>query len=485
MKNINQSLKIARETLLAPTALTDQQINRLLNQLLDYQVDAADLYFQDICHESWSLENGEIKNGDLTCAQGVGIRAVKGETTGFAYSENLQFNALNSAVQAARSIAQSSSTSKTIALKPLNIQPLLYAPINPLITTRDQDKIDLLKGIDSLARSLDPCIMQVKANLEAQHEVVLIVRHDGEMIPDVRPIVRMHVSIIAERNGRREYGYASEGCRADYLYFSKENIAETLVKEAVRQALVNLEAIPAPAGQMPVVLGSGWAGVLIHEAVGHGLEGDFNRKGSSAFKDRIGERVASPACTIVDEGTLVGSCGSLTVDDEGTATQKTVLIEKGILKGYMQDNLNARLMGTQSTGNGRRESYAHLPMPRMTNTYLLPGQYTPQEIINSVDKGIYAVNFSGGQVDITSGKFVFSTCEAYLIEKGKIVQPIKGATLIGHGPDALTRVSMVGNDLKISRTGFCGKNGQTVPVGVGQPTMKIDSLTVGGSLVSS
>jgi TldD protein len=477
------SLNLARQILLEPAALSDRQLNRLLDNLLSYHIDSADLYFQSTHTETWSLEDGLVKNGGFNIDQGVGIRAISGEKTGFAYSEDLHFDALMSATNAARSIAKHGQLLSAAHFKHPSLRPLLYQPVNPLLSISDAQKLALLQDVDSMARSMHPAICQVNASLQAHHEIVLIVNHEGQLVADVRPVVRMNVSVIAERNGRREQGFAGEGKRADYQLFIQGNTAHRLVEESVRQAILNLEAGPAPAGTMPVVLGSGWAGVLTHEAVGHGLEGDFNRKGSSAFSGRIGERVASSICTIVDDGTLPNRCGSLNIDDEGNATEHTVLIENGILKNYMQDSLNARLMGVKSTGNGRRESYAHLPMPRMTNTYILPGQHTPEEIIASVDKGLYAVNFSGGQVDITSGKFVFSACEAYLIENGKITRPVKGATLIGNGPDALTRVSMVGNDLQLDPgIGFCGKNGQTVPVSVGQPTLKIDALTVGGTL---
>jgi TldD protein len=475
-------LLLAKQALLEPAALSESQLSQLLNQLLGKQVDMADLYFQLRQEESWFLEEGIIKSGAFGIEQGVGVRVVNGESTGFAYSEDLHYSALTSAAQAARSIAkQGALIAPQKNLRPFTSIEPLYLADNPLNTVSQQEKIVLLQQIEASARQFTE-ITQVQASLHAQYEIILIVRHDGLIAADVRPLVRLDVSVIAERNGRREQGFTGMGGRTDYRYFLLGKQIDKLVEEAVNQAVINLESVPAPAGTMPVVLGPGWPGVLLHEAVGHGLEGDFNRKGHSAFSGRMGDRVATPHCTIVDNGTLPGQRGSLTIDDEGTPTQCTVLIEKGILKGYMQDTLNARLMGTQSTGNGRRESYAHLPLPRMTNTYMLPGNYAPEEIIKSVDHGLYAVNFSGGQVDITSGKFVFSACEAYLIEKGKITRPVKGATLIGNGPDVLTRVSMVGNDLKLdSGVGTCGKQGQTVPVSVGQPTLKIDALTVGGT----
>jgi TldD protein len=480
----NQSLNIARERLLSPSALSDNQLTTLIDYLLGYKIDAADLYFQSVRHESWVLENGLVKNGGFSIEQGVGIRAVSGEKTGFAYSQDLHFPALVAAAQAARSIARQSTRIRRVAVNMPSVRQPLYQPKNPLSSLCDEDKLDLLNPLDSMARRISSAVIQVNASIQAQHEIVLLVCHDGKFVADVRPMVRMNVSIIAESNGRREQGTASEAIRADYARFVTDNTAGQLVEEAVRQAVINLDAEPAPAGTMPVVLGPGWPGVLIHEAVGHGLEGDFNRKGTSAFSGRLGKKVASPLCTIVDNGTLPEHCGSLHIDDEGTPTQNTVLIEKGILKQYMQDNLNARLMNMESTGNGRRESYMHLPMPRMTNTYMLPGEDDPEDIIASVDRGLYAADFSGGQVDITSGKFVFSASKAYLIENGKITRPVKGATLIGNGPDVLTRVSAVGNDLKIAKHGWCGKEGQTIPVSVGQPTLKIDSLTVGGTVQS-
>lgn len=478
----NSQLILAEEALLAPTALSESQLTGLLGSILGNKIDSADLYFQRLHQESWSLEEGIVKSGGFEIEQGVGIRAISGDKTGFAYSEDLDFPALTAAAHAARSIAKQTATHQKICLKPVTAK-ILYPSLSPLNSISDAEKIALLQQLDRQARALNPCITQVNASLSAQHEIVLILRHDGMLAADVRPLIRVNVSVIAERNAKREQGFAGGGGRMDYQQFLAANTATELAEEAVRQAILNLEAIPAPAGTMPVVLGPGWPGVLLHEAIGHGLEGDFNRKGSSAFSGRIGERVASPYCTVVDNGSIPNRRGSLTIDDEGTPTQCTTLIENGILKAYMQDTLNARLMGGQSTGNGRRESYAHLPMPRMTNTYMLAGPHTPEEIFASVDRGIYAANFSGGQVDITSGKFVFSACEAYLIEKGKVTRPVKGVTLIGNGPDVLTHVSMVGNDLKLdSGIGSCGKEGQTVPVGVGQPTLKIDTLTVGGTI---
>jgi TldD protein len=478
---MKQAVEIAHKELLVPAGLTEHQLEKILGRMLGQNIDNADLYFQISHFESWSLEDGIVKEGAFSLDRGVGIRAMSGEKTGFAYSDDIYLPALEQAAQAARSIAriggeQSIKISTTVAGHDL------YTSDNPLASISEQEKIELLKRLDDEARRQDPRVKQVMISLAGAHEVILVMRSDGTIAADVRPLVRMNVEVIAEANGHRERGSMGGGARADYRYFLDDDRVLNYAREAVRQALVNLEAVPAPAGAMPVVLGPGWPGVLLHEAIGHGLEGDFNRKGSSAFSGRIGERVAAPGCTIVDDGTLPGRRGSLNVDDEGTLTQCTVLIENGILKTYMQDRLNARLMGLAPTGNGRRESYAHCPMPRMTNTYMLPGSFAPEEIIRSVKKGLYAVNFGGGQVDITSGKFVFSASEAYLIEDGKITRPVKGATLIGNGPDVLTRVSMIGNDLELdSGIGTCGKDGQSVPVGVGQPTLKIDTLTVGGT----
>ncbi len=477
----DQPLDIARQTMLAPGALDEGALERVLGRLLSRQVDYADLYFQFSRHESWMLEDGIVREGHHGIDEGVGVRAVSGEKTGFAYSDEIALPALTEAAGAARAIARSGQSAQVQAWqRPPGHR--LYAPLDPVESLGADEKISLLRRLDEEARRLDPRVKQVVVSLAGVHEVILVAASDGTFAADVRPLVRLNVSVIAEDGDRREQGSAGGGGRTDYRHFLDGDRGLEFAREAVRQALVNLESVPAPAGPMPVVLGPGWPGVLLHEAVGHGLEGDFNRKGSSAFAGRIGEQVASPLCTVVDDGTLEGRRGSLNLDDEGTPTRHTVLIENGILKGYMQDKLNARLMNTVSTGNGRRESYAHLPMPRMTNTYMLAGEPDPAEIIASVDKGLYAVNFGGGQVDITSGKFVFSTSEAYLIEKGKVTRPVKGATLIGNGPDVLTRVSMVGNDLALDRgVGVCGKEGQSVPVGVGQPTLKVDTLTVGGT----
>ncbi len=479
---MSNSLETARSTLLEPTGITEQDIDRVLGQIMDRDVDYADLYFQYSRHESWSLEEGQVKSGAHSIDQGVGVRAVSGEKTGFAYSDEFLLPALSDAADAARAIARQSGTSHT---QPIVWQRgggvALYTPADPLASIPDEDKVRLLERVEQEARRQDARVTQVMASLAGVHEVVMVARSDGVMAADIRPLVRLNVTAIVEQDGRREQGSAGGGGRFTYRYFDEADRCLEYAREAVRQALVNLDAVESPAGTMQVVLGPGWPGILLHEAIGHGLEGDFNRKGTSAFSGRVGERVATPQCTVVDDSTIADRRGSLSVDDEGTPAQNTVLIEDGILKCYMQDMLNARLMGVAPTGNGRRESFAHLPMPRMTNTYMLAGKYDPNEIVASVDKGLYAVNFGGGQVDITSGKFVFSASEAYLIENGKVTRPVKGATLIGNGPDVLTRVSMVGNDLQLDPgVGTCGKDGQSVPVGVGQPTMRIDGLTVGG-----
>ncbi len=474
-------LQLATQLLLEPGGLDQGDLARVLDRLMGRQVDAADLYFQATRFESWVLEDGIVKEGSHSIEQGVGVRAISGEKTGLAYSDEIVLPALLQASEAARAIAHAGQAGAVRAWTPTAGRSL-YAPVDPLETLGADDKVDLLRRVDAEARRQDPRVKQVIVSLAGVHEVVLVAGSDGTLAGDVRPLVRMSVSVIAEHEGRREQGSSGGGGRGGYALLTDDDSCLWHAREAVRQALVNLEAVEAPAGNMTVVLGPGWPGVLLHEAVGHGLEGDFNRKGTSAFAGRIGEQVASPQCTVVDDGTLEGRRGSLNIDDEGTPTECTVLIENGILKGYMQDKMNARLMNTRSTGNGRRESYAHQPMPRMTNTYMLAGEHDPEEIIASVEKGLYAVNFGGGQVDITSGKFVFSASEAYLIEKGRVTRPVKGATLIGNGPEVLKRVSMVGNDLALDRgVGTCGKEGQSVPVGVGQPTLKVDNLTVGGT----
>jgi TldD protein len=444
-------------------------------------IDFADLYFQHSRHESWMMEDGIVKEGSHSIEQGVGLRAISGEKTGFAYSDEIRLPALLEAAGAARAIARAGQDGTA---RPLthSVPRSLYAPVDPIDSLDSESKVRLLREVDAFVRSADARVRQVIVSLAGVVETVLVARSDGILSGDVRPLVRCNVQVIVEHNGRREQGYAGGGGRYSYPELLQSGRALEFGREALRQALVNLDAVDAPAGSMPVVLGPGWPGVLLHEAVGHGLEGDFNRKGTSTYAGRMGEQVASPLCTIVDDGTLDGRRGSLNVDDEGCATQCTTLIENGRLVGYLQDSLNARLMGVAPTGNGRRESFAHLPMPRMTNTYMRAGESDPADIIRSVKRGLYAPNFGGGQVDITSGKFVFSASEAYLIEDGRITAPVKGATLIGNGPETMNRVSMVGNDLQLDAgVGICGKDGQSVPVGVGQPTLKIDSLTVGGT----
>lgn len=474
-------IEIVRHDLLEPAGLTDNQLHKVLYQLAGPNIDYADLYFQSTYSESWILEDSILKAGSFDIDRGVGVRAMSGEKTGFAYADDIMMPALEQAAHAARSIVKQSGEHAVQAWHKLPGHQL-YSPINPLHSLNEKDKVSLLQRIDQYIRQKDSRIIQVNISLAGEYETILVMASDGHLAADVRPLVRLNVSIVVEQNGRRESGYAGGGGRFDYQHFLKGDLAFQYAEEALRQALVNLDAIDAPAGPMVVVLAPGWPGVLLHEAVGHGLEGDFNLKGISAYSGRMGQRVASELCTIVDNGTLPNRRGSLNIDDEGTPTQNNILIENGILRNYMMDKRNARLMGVPSTGNGRRESYAHLPMPRMTNTYMLPGQSSPEEIISSVKKGLYAVNFGGGQVDITSGKFVFSASEAYLIENGKIGAPVKGATLIGNGPDVLTKVSMVGNDLQLdSGIGICGKDGQSVPVGVGQPTLRVDELTVGGT----
>lgn len=480
-KQVTDIFKIVRQDLLDPAGLTDHQLQEVIAKLVGRHIDYADLYFQSIYSESWVLEDSIIKGGSFDIDRGVGVRALSGEKTGFAYADDIVLPALEQAAKAARSIAYDGSE-KTISAWHRHPGHDLYQPVNPLHSLSEKEKISLLQRVDSYIRSKDPRIVQVSISLAGEHESILVMASDGHLAADVRPLVRFNVSLVIEQKGRRESGYAGGGGRYDYQYFLQDDLVFKYAEEALRQALVNLQAYDAPAGPMPVVLGPGWPGVLLHEAVGHGLEGDFNRKGISVYSGRMGQRVASELCTVVDNGTLKNRRGSLNMDDEGTPTQDNILIENGILRNYMLDKRNARLMGMQSTGNARRESYAHLPIPRMTNTFMLAGQSTPEEIIASVDKGLYAVNFGGGQVDITSGKFVFSTSEAYLIESGKIGAPVKGATLIGNGPDVLSKVSMIGNNLKLDTgVGICGKDGQSVPVGVGQPTLRIDELIVGGT----
>ena len=481
MADSPDSLAIAHELILRPGGLDVARVDRVLGEVMGHAVDAADVYFQLAREESWALEDGIVKEGGASIEQGVGVRALAGEKTGFAYSDEVVMPALEEAGRAARAIAASGTQHSLRAMHPASGHQL-YLPGDPGAALTDHEKVGWLERVDRETRAFDPRIVQVMASVASVYEVVMVATSDGTLAADVRPLVRFNVSVIAEQDGRREQGYSGSGGRFSLSELVAGDKPLALAREAARQALVNLEAVPAPAGSMTVVLGPGWPGILLHEAIGHGLEGDFNRKGTSAFTGRIGERVASSGVTVVDDGTLARRRGSLNIDDEGTPTQCTTLIEDGVLKGYLQDKLNARLMGTRSTGNGRRESFASMTLPRMTNTYMRAGPHAPEEIIRSVQKGIYAVNFGGGQVDITSGKFVFSASEAYLIENGRVGAPIKGATLIGNGPDVLTRVAMVGNDLKLDDgVGTCGKDGQSVPVGVGQPTLRIDGLTVGGT----
>ncbi len=477
-----ERLGLARELLLTPFGLDESHLSRALAEIRAHRVDDADLYFQYTRSEGWSLEEGIVKTGSFSIDQGVGVRAVSGEKTAFAYSDDISEASLLDAARTVRSISAADKVGRVrVASKKIASSRSLYPHIDPIASMDSTDKVRLLERAEQCARAKDPRVVQVMAGLASEYDVVLVARADGLMAADVRPLVRLSITVIAEQNGRREVGSAGGGGRFGLAYFTDEQIGQ-YVHEAVNAALVNLESRPAPAGEMTVVLGPGWPGVLLHEAVGHGLEGDFNRKGSSAFSGRIGQRVAAKGVTVLDDGTLADRRGSLNVDDEGHATQRNVLIEDGILKGYIQDAMNARLMGVKPTGNGRRESYAHIPMPRMTNTYMLGGDKDPQEIVASIKKGLYATNFGGGQVDITSGKFVFSASEAYWVENGKIQYPVKGATIVGSGPESLKKVTMIGNDMRLdSGVGTCGKEGQSVPVGVGQPTMRIDGLTVGGT----
>ncbi|MDF1757734.1 MAG: metalloprotease TldD [Legionellaceae bacterium] len=478
---MKQTLNIAKDVLLKPASLDENRIEKLLNSIKTTHIDNADLYFQSCSYESWYLEDSEVKSGSYSIDRGVGIRAVSEDKTGYAYCDDILLPAMERAANAARSIAVGES--RVIPAVKVSTAPVpRYEGLNPIDGMSKQEKIALLEAVDKEARGADHRVIQVNASLSSCYEVVMVVNLHGEMVADVRPMVSIFVSVILEDKGRRESGRCGGGGRVGYSYFTEKDRALEFAREAVREAVVNLEAKDAPAGTMPVILGPGWPGILLHEAVGHGLEGDFNRKNLSAFSGRLNEQVAAKGVTVVDNGTIDNRRGSLTIDDEGTPTQCTTLIDDGILVNYMQDNLNAKLMGMQSTGNCRRESYAHVPMPRMTNTYMLAGDYDPNEIISSVESGLYAVNFGGGQVDITSGQFVFSASEAYLIENGKITTPVKGATLIGNGPEVMQQVSMVGNDLALDKgVGVCGKDGQSVPVGVGQPTLKIDALTVGGT----
>ncbi|MGA9342470.1 MAG: metalloprotease TldD [Rhodanobacteraceae bacterium] len=471
----------AEQRLLRPGGLAANDLDGVFSRLMGPSIDAADLYFQHSRSESWVLEDGIVKEGNHAIEQGVGVRALAGEKTGFAYSDEIAMPALIEAAGSARAIARAGSNGSGKALA-MTSGRALYPAVDPIDTLSSEAKIELLREVDAVCRAEDARVKQVIVSIVAALDTVLVAASDGTLAADVRPLVRMNVQVIAEQGNRREQGSAGGGGRFGFAELLANGRAHAFAREAVRSALVNLEAVDAPAGHMTVVLGPGWPGVLLHEAIGHGLEGDFNRKQTSAFSGRMGERVAARGVTVVDDGTLAGRRGSLSVDDEGTPTSCTTLIEDGILRGYMQDKLNARLMGMRATGNGRRESFAHLPMPRMTNTYMLAGAREPDEIISSVSRGLYAVNFGGGQVDITNGKFVFSASEAYLIENGKVTRPVKGATLVGSGPEVLNRVDMIGNDLKLDEgVGVCGKDGQSVPVGVGQPTLRISGMTVGGT----
>ena len=477
-----ERLDVARRLLLEPFGLDESDLIHTLSAIKAHKVDEADLYFQYTRAEGWSLEEGIVKTGSFSIDQGVGVRAVSGEKTAFAYSDDISLASLTDAAHTVRTIAAASKAARVkVSARKVAGSRSLYRDLDPIASLDSTQKVALLGRVETMARAKDPRVSQVMAGLASEFDVVLIARADGTLAADVRPLVRLSVTVIAEQNGRREMGSAGGGGRFGLDHFD-DALAQSYVDEAVKAALTNLEARPAPAGEMSVVLGPGWPGILLHEAIGHGLEGDFNRKGSSAFSGRIGKRVAAKGVTVLDDGTLPDRRGSLNIDDEGNTSQRNVLIEDGILKGYIQDAMNARLMGVKPTGNGRRESYAHVPMPRMTNTYMLGGDKSPEEIVASLKKGLYAVNFGGGQVDITSGKFVFSTSQAYWVENGKIQYPVKGATLVGNGPDALTRVSLIGNDMALdSGVGTCGKEGQSVPVGVGHPTLRIDGLTVGGT----
>ena len=476
------TLAVARDILLTPFGLDEAKLLTTLGTMFTHKVDYADLYFQFTKSESWSLEEGIVKTGSFSIDQGVGVRAISGEKTAFAYSDDISERALLDAASATRTIAKAGSGKIKVASSTRQVGGRdLYLPRDPLVSLDATAKVNLLERVEKMARAKDPRVVQVMASLSGEYDVVLVVRSDGVLAADIRPLVRVSITVIAEQNGRREVGSAGGGGRFDYAYFD-DALLDQYAAEAVKSALVNLDARPAPAGPMTIILGPGWPGILLHEAIGHGLEGDFNRKGSSAFSGRLGQRVAAKGVTVVDDGTLKDRRGSLNIDDEGNPTQCTTLIEDGILKGYIQDTMNARLMKMPVTGNARRESFAHLPMPRMTNTYMLGGDKDPEEILASVKNGLYAVNFGGGQVDITNGKFVFSASEAYMIENGKVTYPVKGATLIGNGPDVLNRVSMIGNDMRLDPgVGVCGKDGQSVPVGVGQPTLRIEDVTVGGT----
>ena len=479
----NQQLAIAHQTLLAPYGLNEASIASLFGDIMAHDADYADLYFQYSRSEGWSLEEGRVKSGSFNIDQGVGVRVVSGEKTAFAYSDDITLPAIRAAAMATRSIARIGANGSAGKVLPTIAKAgrSLYVPNDPVSDFSDAEKVKILERLEQFARAIDPRVKEVMGRLSGEYEVVMVARHDGVMAADVRPLVHIGLTVIAEQNGRREQGHTGGGGRFDYRYFSDE-ILKGYAEAAVREALINLDARPAPGGQMTVVLGPGWPGILLHEAVGHSLEGDFNRKGSSVFSGRMGEQIAAKGVTVIDDGTIADRRGSLNMDDEGNLTQRNVLIEDGILKGYMQDSLNARLMGVPVTGNARRESYAHIPMPRMTNTYMLGGDKTRDEIVASIERGLYAVNFGGGQVDTTSGKFVFSASEAYMVENGKILYPVVGATLIGNGIESLKQITMIGNDMQLDGgLGVCGKEGQSIPVGVGQPTLRIEGLTVGGT----
>lgn len=481
---MNEVVATVEKQLLQAKGMSLSDIEHSIGTLLGREIDYGEVFIQSTRGESFGLEDGIVKDGSFGVEAGIGVRALAGEKTGFAYSEDIRLDGLQEAAKAAQSIAGAGAPRNLPSFR-VGGYPSLYSAIDPISSLSDEEKVSLLQRVDQVARAQDPRVQEVNVRISGNHETMLVMASDGTLAADIRPLVRFDVSVIVEHNGRRERGNAGGGGRRSLDSLAEGEWTDNLAKEAVRMALVNLEAVDAPAGPMPVVLGPGWPGVLLHEAVGHGLEGDFNRKGSSAFSNRVGEQVASPLCTVVDDGTLEARRGSLSVDDEGTQTQMTTLIENGVLKGYMQDKLNARLMNVAATGNGRRQSYAHVPMPRMTNTYMLPGQDMPEDIIRSVKNGIYAVNFGGGSVDITSGRFVFSATEAYRIEDGQVTAPIRGATLVGSGPEVMNRISMVGNDLDLDGgVGVCGKDGQSVPVGVGQPTLKVDEIVVGGTATS-
>ena len=481
---MNEVVATVEKQLLQAKGMSLSDIEHSIGTLLGREIDYGEVFIQSTRGESFGLEDGIVKDGSFGVEAGIGVRALAGEKTGFAYSEDIRLDGLQEAAKAAQSIAGAGAPRNLPSFR-VGGYPSLYAAIDPISSLSDEEKVSVLQRVDQVARAQDPRVQEVNVRISGNHETMLVMASDGTLAADFRPLVRFDVSVIVEHNGRRERGNAGGGGRRSLDSLAEGEWTDNLAKEAVRMALVNLEAVDAPAGPMPVVLGPGWPGVLLHEAVGHGLEGDFNRKGSSAFSNRVGEQVASPLCTVVDDGTLEARRGSLSVDDEGTQTQMTTLIENGVLKGYMQDKLNARLMNVAATGNGRRQSYAHVPMPRMTNTYMLPGQDMPEDIIRSVKNGIYAVNFGGGSVDITSGRFVFSATEAYRIEDGQVTAPIRGATLVGSGPEVMNRISMVGNDLDLDGgVGVCGKDGQSVPVGVGQPTLKVDEIVVGGTATS-